>query len=122
MAQVCNFGDMTKAELEQVFAKTEVGNVWGVGRRIGAKLNDAGIGSVLDLVRCDSAAIRKLFSVILEKTVLELRGTSCLEMTDEDDTPSAKQQILVSRSFGKAVTEVDGIVEAVSVTSAVVQG
>ena len=47
-------------------------------------------------------AIRKQFSVVLEKTVLELRGTSCLDMSD---APAAKQQILVSRSFGKAVTE-----------------
>ena len=114
MAQVCNVGALNKAELEQVFAATEVGNVWGVGRRIGARLNDAGVRTVLDLVRCDTAALRKQFSVVLEKTVLELRGTSCLEMSDMDDAPSAKQQILVSRSFGKAVTEVAGIVEAVS--------
>jgi DNA polymerase V len=111
LAQVCDFGTMTEAELNQVFAATDVGNVWGVGRRIAPKLNDAGIRTVLDLVRCDTAAIRKRFSVVLEKTVLELRGTSCLEMRD---APAAKQQILVSRSFGKAVTEVAGIVEAVS--------
>jgi DNA polymerase V len=40
----------------------------------------------------------------------ELRGTSCLNM---DEAPSAKQQILVSRSFGKSVTEVEGV-EALS--------
>jgi DNA polymerase V len=111
LAQVCDFGTMTAAELEQVFAATEVGDVWGVGRRIGPRLSDAGIRTVLDLVRCDTASIRKRFSLVLEKTVLELRGTSCLQMSD---APAAKQQILVSRSFGKAVTEVSGIVEAVS--------
>lgn len=31
-----------------------------------------------------------------------------------EEAPAAKQQILVSRSFGKAVTHLDGIVEAVS--------
>src|SRR5450755_1664967 len=111
LARVCNFGSLNKTELEQVFATTEVGNIWGVGRRIGAKLNDAGVRTVLDLVRCDAAAIRGQFSVVLEKTVLELRGISCIDM---DDAPAARQQILVSRSFGKAVTEVAGIVEAVS--------
>jgi DNA polymerase V len=35
-------------------------------------------------------------------------------MSDIDDMPTAKQQILVSRSFGKAITEPAGIVEAVS--------
>lgn len=111
IAQVCNFGTMNQAELDQIFASTDVGNVWGVGRKIGARLTEAGILTVLDFVRTDSAAIRKQFSVVLEKTLLELRGTSCMDL---EDAPAAKQQILVSRSFGKSVTEVAGIVEAVS--------
>ena len=111
LAQVCNFDGMPEAERAQVFAATEVGNVWGVGRTIGARLVAAGVRSVLDLVRCDVATLRKQFSVVLEKTVLELRGTACLSM---DEAPAAKQQIMVSRSFGKAVTDVAGIVEAVS--------
>jgi DNA polymerase V len=111
LAQVCNFGSMGRVVLEQLFAATEVGSVWGVGRKIGAKLVDSGVRNVLDLVRCDAAMIRKQFSVVLEKTLLELRGTPCLDL---DDAPAAKQQILVSRSFGKAVTDINGIVEAVS--------
>jgi len=111
LAQVCNFGILSKNELEQIFAATEVGDIWGVGQRIGARLGDAGVRTVLDLVRCDTATLRKQFSVVLEKTVLELRGTSCMEL---DDAPAARHQILVSRSFGKAVTELPGIVEAVS--------
>ncbi|MDP9123375.1 MAG: DUF4113 domain-containing protein, partial [Pseudomonadota bacterium] len=54
---------------------------------------------------------RAQFSVTLEKTLLELRGTSCMEV---DDAPPPRQQILVSRSFGAAITDVDGILEAVS--------
>lgn len=49
--------------------------------------------------------------VVFEKTVVELRGTPCIGV---EEAPAAKQQILVSRSFGKAVTHIDGIVEAVS--------
>ena len=45
-----------------------------------------------------------------ELLLLGLRGTACLDM---DEAPAAKQQILVSRSFGKGVTDVAGIVEAV---------
>ena len=36
-----------------MLAATEVGEVWGVGRRIGAQLQDGGIRTVLDLVRLD---------------------------------------------------------------------
>lgn len=114
LAQVCNFGSLRPTEFDAVFGATDVGKIWGVGRRIGAKLREQGMDTVLDFVRSDAAVIRKQFSVVLEKTLLELRGTSCLDMSDVDDALTAKQQILVSRSFGKAITDPDGIVEAVS--------
>jgi DNA polymerase V len=82
-----------------------------VGRRTTARLKEGGINTVLDLVRADAAALRAQFSVTLEKTLLELRGTSCMEV---DDAPAPRQQILVSRSFGSPITHVDGILEAVS--------
>ena len=94
-----------------MYAHTEVGAVWGVGKKIAGRLIEGGIRTVLDLVRSDTAMLRRQFSVVLEKTVLELRGTSCVEL---NDALAAKQQILVSRSFGTAVTQQEGIVEAVN--------
>ena len=114
LAQVCNFATLSPTELDAVFSATEVGSIWGVGRRIGAKLREQGVNTVLDFVRADAMTIRRQFSVVLEKTLLELRGTSCLDMSDVEDAPKARQQILVSRSFGEAITDPDGIVEAVS--------
>ena len=111
LAQVCNTAELSAAELETLMAATEVGDVWGVGRKIAAQLNTAGVRTVLDLVRADIATLRRQFSVVFEKTVVELRGTPCMGV---EEAPAAKQQILVSRSFGKAVTQIDGIVEAVS--------
>jgi DNA polymerase V len=111
LAQVCNFGAMSRCELDHVMQATEVGDVWGVGRKISARLNDGGIRTVLDLVNADAATLRKQFSVVLEKTVLELRGTSCL---DVDDAPAANQQIICSRSFGAPATELSGLSEVVS--------
>ena len=111
LAQVCNLSGLPQVELESVLAATEVGSVWGVGKRIGEKLRAGGVLTVLDLVRMDAATLRAQFSVTLEKTLLELRGTSCMEL---DDAPGPRQQILVSRSFGTPITEVEGIVEAVA--------
>ncbi len=111
LAQVCNTAELSTAELETLMAATDVGDVWGVGRKIAAQLNAGGVRSVLDLVRTDAATLRRQFSVVFEKTMLELRGTPCMGV---EEAPAAKQQILVSRSFGKAVTQLDGIVEAVS--------
>lgn len=114
LAQVCNFAKLDAQELEAVFAATDVGVIWGIGRKISTKLREASVNNVLDFVRADAATIRGQFSVVLEKTLLELRGTSCLEMSDIDDAPIAKQQILVSRSFGRAITDPGAIIEAVS--------
>jgi DNA polymerase V len=111
LAQVCNFGAMSRRELDQVMQATEVGDVWGVGRKISARLHEGGIHTVLDLVHADVTALRKQFSVVLEKTVLELRGTPCF---DVDDAPAANQQIMCSRSFGAPVTELSGLTEVVS--------
>jgi DNA polymerase V len=111
LAQVCDLGTLRRGQLDEIFAATRVGDIWGIGRKIDAKLQDAGVRTVLDLMRVDAAALRRKFSVVMEKTLRELRGTACLTM---DDAPAARKQILVSRSFGKAVTQVDGIVEAIS--------
>ncbi|HEX6705064.1 MAG TPA: Y-family DNA polymerase [Albitalea sp.] len=111
LAQFCHLGRLSEVELQTIFAATDVGNIWGVGRRIRERLVTGGVKTVLDFVRADTASIRRQFSVVLEKTLLELRGTSCLDI---DDAPASRQQILVSRSFGKSVTTLEGIVEAVS--------
>ena len=90
---------------------TEVGAVWGVGRKTSARLNEGGIHTVLELVRADVTTLRRQFSVVLEKTLLELRGTPCL---DVNDAPEANQQIMCSRSFGAPVTDLPTLIEVVS--------
>jgi DNA polymerase V len=111
LAQVCNLGEMTNAEREHVFEATDVGNVWGIGRRMTARLNEGSIRNVADLLRADSTTLRRQFSVVLEKTLLELRGTACLSL---DDEPVARQQIMCSRSFGTPATELSALIDVVS--------
>ena len=78
-----------------------VEEIWGVGRRIGRRLNLMGIENALQLARAHPALIRKNFSVVLERTVRELNGESCIPL--EEFAP-AKQQIVCSRSFGERIT------------------
>ncbi|MBZ6391837.1 MAG: translesion error-prone DNA polymerase V subunit UmuC [Pantoea dispersa] len=78
-----------------------VEEIWGVGRRIGKRLNLMGIENALQLARAHPALIRKNFSVVLERTVHELNGESCIPL--EEFAP-AKQQIVCSRSFGERIT------------------
>ena len=111
LSQVCHLGAMGQEELESLFAATEVGEVWGVGRRIGAQLVEGGVKTVLDLVRLDAGTVRRKFSVVLEKTVRELQGVQCIEV---DDAPANKRQIMVSRSFGSPVTKGRDLATAVA--------
>ena len=111
LMQVCNFAEMTQDEFKSVLAATPVNEVWGVGRRITAQLNEGGVQTALDLVRLDTATIRGKWSVVLERTVRELQGTSCIDL---DDAPAAKKEIACTRSFGHPVTELSDLNEAVT--------
>lgn len=111
LAQVCDFGCLTPAELDAVMRLTDVGDLWGVGRKTAPRLRAAGVRTALDLRRADATTLGRQFSVVMKKTVLELQGTRCLDVEDE---PAASQQILCSRSFGNPVTELPELVEVVS--------
>lgn len=86
---------------ETLLSKQPVEEVWGVGRRIGKRLNLMGISNALQLAHAHPALIRKNFSVVLERTVRELNGESCIPL---EELPPAKQQICCSRSFGERIT------------------
>ncbi len=94
-----------------VLRNTEVCEVWGVGRKMKLHLEAMGIKTAMDLARADPRTLRNKFSVVIEKTARELAGTSCLEL-DEPDPP--KQEICCSRMFGKRLTELAPIKEAVA--------
>jgi DNA polymerase V len=111
LAQVCDFSRLRQEELDALFAATDVGMVWGIGKRTTEKLKAGGVATVLDLVRADVTTLRRQFSVVVEKTIRELHGIPCMEL---DDAPAPRQQILVSRSFGTPIMKVEGILEAVS--------
>ncbi|WP_353364425.1 DUF4113 domain-containing protein [Acidovorax sp. FG27] len=98
-------------DLDDVLRATAVTEVWGVGRRIGAQLIDAGVTTVLDLTRLDPAMVRRRWNVVLERTVRELQGMSCVQL---EDVPPRKQQIACTQSFGRPITDLSPLIEAVS--------
>ncbi|WP_413732368.1 translesion error-prone DNA polymerase V subunit UmuC [Sodalis sp. RH20] len=94
----------------KLMALMPVEEVWGVGRRISKKLNGMGIFTTLQLADSHPPFIRKHFSVVLERTVRELNGESCMAM--EEFAPT-KQEIISSRSFGERATTYQMVREAV---------
>jgi DNA polymerase V len=111
LARVCNFAELSAARLEAVLRATEVGAVWGIGRKTSARLQEGGVRSVHDVLHADPVMLRRQFSVVLERTLRELRGEPCLGV---DDAPDANQQIMCSRSFGEPVTSLATLAESVN--------
>lgn len=91
-------------------SRIKVGEVWGVGRKISRRLESAGVLTVADLQACDTESIRQQFSVTMARTVAELNGVSCLDM---EEVAPAKQQIMVSRSFGRPVLTLEELQQPV---------
>ena len=108
---VCDLGRLDKQQISTLFSGIHVGDVWGVGKRITEKLLTLHIKTVEDLRTANIEMIRKLFSIVLARTVNELNGIPCIEL-DEVGTP--KQQIMVSRSFGSTVTYFEDLSESVA--------
>ena len=67
----------------RLMAITPVDEVWGIGRRLGAKLVAQGINTVADLVASDAKGLRAQYGVVVERIVQELRGLPCAELTVE---------------------------------------
>lgn len=87
-----------------------VEEIWGVGNRIAKKLHVMGITTALQLSLTNPTFIRKNFNVVLERTVRELNGESCISL---EEAPPPKQQIVCSRSFGQRITTYEEMRQAV---------
>jgi len=101
----------TEAKQTAALEKLALDDVWGIGRRLPASLAAIGITTPLQLRDADPTMIRQRFNVVLQRTVLELRGVPCLDL--EHDSPDAKT-ICTARSFGHSVESYPELAEALS--------
>jgi DNA polymerase V len=108
---VCNFNELSAGEIDAIMGELPVGEVWGVGSRYAARLQQMGISTVLDLRRASPKAMRQQFSVVMERTVAELNGESCLAL---EEMAPAKKQIMSSRSFGRPVFTLEELAQSVA--------
>lgn len=88
-----------------------VDEVWGIGRKMSERLNSIGIRTVRDLRDADPEQMQERFSIVVKRTVLELRGMSCLSL---DEIAQPRKQIVCSRSFGSYVHTINDMEEAVA--------
>jgi len=107
---VCNLNEITQDTLDLLFSKIKVGEVWGVGRCIEKKLAKLGVNTVFDLKQSSPQALRKQFSVLMERTIRELNGESCIPL---EEIAPLKKKLVCSRGFGIPVSSLSELSEAV---------
>lgn len=93
----------------KLMALLPVNETWGIGRKLSEKLTVMGIKTVLQLADANLNLMKKTFGVVVERTVRELNGVSCVSI----DALPAKQQIICSRSFGERITQLKDMRQAV---------
>jgi len=103
------------ATREQALANMEIGEVWGIGRRLAPKLARLGFRTAKELAAVDPLWIRKNFTVVQERLVRELNGEPCLDLTE---VAAPRKNIQVSRSFSEATDDYRSLAEAVSTFAA----
>lgn len=109
---VCSWDTLPAGHAEAIMDKVPVTGIWGIAGRLGKKLNGMGIFTIADLKTADPMVMRKRFSVLMQRTILELNGIPCIPMETEI---ASKQQLIFSRSFSKPVTTAARMHEVMSI-------
>jgi len=110
LAGVCDLSACDDARRQALLAQTPVGEVWGIGRRLGPALQTAGADTAAAFLELPESLVRARWGVTLARTWRELQGDSCLGL--EEVAPS-KREIACTRSFGAPVMEPAPLREAI---------
>jgi DNA polymerase V len=113
LAKVSSAGvvDVDDIDLNKILAEFEIEDVWGIGRRWGRSLRQQGIETALQLRNTDPYWAKRKYSVVMQRTILELRGHACIPL---ELSPPTRKSICVSRSFSRPVTELGELKEAIA--------
>jgi len=92
----------TEETQRELLAQLPVGEVWGIGRRLGPKLQEKGISTALQLVDASDKWLAMQFTITGMRMVDELRGEARIAFGDKKDQ---RATIMRSRSFGHRVRD-----------------
>lgn len=109
----------TEEKRIEALKRTEIGDVWGIGHRYTKRLALYGVSTAYDFAQMPKAWVRQQMTVVGERTWKELNGEPCIDL--ELVTPN-KKQICTSRAFGEAISEIEGLEEAVSSYASICAG
>ena len=88
-----------------------VEDVWGVGKQLTKFYTKNGIDNAYQLKNASNTWVKKRTNVLGSKTAMELRGVSCIGLDVHEEK---RKNCCVSRSFGKKVTNLQKLEEAIT--------
>ena len=104
--------DLTDISIRDYFLpRVDVSDIWGIGRATTRKLHQEGIFNAAQLRDMPLKKARAIGTVVLERTIAELRGESCIAF--EDIEPQRKG-MAVTRSSGRPMEDFDTVMEALT--------
>lgn len=105
----------TDEKIIKALQLTDISDVWGVGRKLTARMNKHGMKTAYDITQTTRAFMRKYYTVTGERLWMELQGVKCYNL---EENPPDKKQICTSRAFGEYIETLSEMKEAVSTYAA----
>jgi len=98
-------------KIDILLSKIKINNVWGVGRQLTKFYIKNEINTALDLNNIHNGWIKKNTNVFGSRTAMELKGFRCVALEPYEEK---RKNCCVSRSFGKKVTTLEELSEAIT--------
>ena len=100
-----------KKGIDETLKNFDISDVWGVGKQLSKLYKKNGIDNAYKLKNISNTWVKKSTNVLGAKTVMELRGISCINLETEE---VKRKSCCVSRSFGKKVYNLDKLKESIT--------
>jgi len=108
---VFNYNALNDFQQCKLLNAIDVKELWGIGSSFAAKLKAQGIYTVQDLRAADSEMMHCKYGMTMKRIIMELRGKACIDLVE---ISPPRKQILSSRSFGRPITTLSDLENAIS--------
>ena len=99
-----------KDNIDEHLKSFYISDIWGVGKQLSKLYIKNGIDTAYKLKNISNSWVKKSTNVSGAKTVMELRGISCINLETHE---TKRKSCCVSRSFGKKVESLEKLKESI---------
>jgi DNA polymerase V len=98
-------------QIDKLLSEIKINDVWGVGLQLTKFYIKHGINTAYDLKKMNNGWIKKNTNVFGSRTAMELGGFPCVSLELHEEK---RKSCCVSRSFGRKVTKLEELSEAIT--------